>query len=52
MNLLKLWWSQIVSIRRRFKATRLTSTTSPSSEPLVRLGQGDHTTYIEGTTND
>ena len=51
MTTLKLWWAQIVLIRRRFEATRLTSTKFPSSEPLVRLGQGDHTTYIEGKTN-
>ena len=51
MTTLKLWWSQLVLIRRRYEATRLKSTKFPSSEPLVRLGQGDHTPYIEGKTN-
>ncbi len=40
-------------IRNRLAATSITSTaTKPSTVPLVRLGQGEFTTYIEGKTND
>lgn len=51
MTFLKVWWSAFALTRTRYAATQITSTTTPSTAPLVQHGQGDHTTSLEGKTN-
>lgn len=52
MRHLKLWYSRIASIYSVFNATTLSTTKTPQTDPLVQIGQGTHTTYIEGKRND
>ena len=48
----KLWRVVFDCFSSVFASTTLSSTKTPSPHVIVKLGQGDHTTYIEGKTND